>query len=82
MTRTNSSSVQGSSDKDSKSNEDVNLHEFSNDEHDLELMYRKLLKDSMRLSRINDKLSHKLKTMESRNSSISSELEDARARVS
>ena len=60
MTRTNSSLVQGY-DKDPKPYEDLNLPEFSDDDQDLEEVYMKLLKDFMRLSRINDKLSHKLK---------------------
>lgn len=81
MARTNPPSVQSSSDSDSKSNEDFSLREFSYDEQDLKAVYRKLLKDSMCLSRINDKMSHELKVMESQNSSITSELEDARPKV-
>lgn len=74
--------MQGLSDRDSKSNKELNLHVFSDDEQDLEAMYRKLLKDSMHLSRINDKLSYKLKITESQNSSLSSKLGDARVKVS
>ena len=55
---------------------------FSDDEQDLEVVCRKLLKNSMRLFRINDKLSYKLKITESQNSSMTSELGDARAKVS
>ena len=36
------SSVQGSSDRDSKSDEDLNLHETSDDDQDLEVRYVKL----------------------------------------
>lgn len=36
----------------------------------------------MRLTRINDKMTHKLKHMESMNSMLSSELEDAHTKVS
>lgn len=67
--------------KESKSNEDLNLHEFSNDEQDLEVVYRKLPKDSMCLSRINDRMALKLKAMEYQNSSLTSELDDAHAKV-
>lgn len=82
MTRTSSSSVQGSSNRDSKSNKDLNLHVFSDDEQDLEAVYRKLLKDSMLLSHINNKMSYKLKITESQNSSLTSKLGDARVKVS
>lgn len=74
--------MQGSSDNDSKSDEDLDLQEFSDDEQYLKTEYRKLLKDSMRLSWINEKMSHKLKAMEAKNSSLTSEPEDAWAKVS
>ena len=67
--------------RDSKSDEDLNLYEFSDDEQDLEAVYRKLLKDSMCLSRISDRMALKLKAMEYQNSSLTSELDDARAKV-
>lgn len=74
--------MQGSSNRDSKSNKDLNLHVFSDDEQDLEAVYRKLLKDSMLLSHINNKMSYKLKITESQNSSLTSKLGDARVKVS
>lgn len=49
MTLSNVSSVQGSSDKDSKSEEDIDLHEFSNQEHDMEAEYKRLLQDLVRM---------------------------------
>ncbi|XXG82554.1 hypothetical protein AAC387_Pa10g0474 [Persea americana] len=45
-------------------------------------MSKKLLKDSMRLSRINHKLYYELKITESQNSSLASELDDVHAKVS
>lgn len=78
----NISSMQGSSDKDSKSDEDLDLHEFSDHKRDLEAQYRKLLKYFICLSQINNRMSHKLKAMETHNSSLSYELEDAHAKVS
>lgn len=59
----------------------MNLHEFSDDEQHVETVSKKLLKDSMCLSCINEKLSHKLKITESQNSSLASELDDVRAKV-
>ena len=56
--------------------------DLSDEEQDVEVAYKKLLKDSLRLSRINDKLSHKLKVSESQNLTFSSELDDAPAKVS
>lgn len=82
MARANISSVQGSSDKYSKSDEDLTSHEFFDDEQDLETKYRMILKDSLHLIRINDKMTHKLKHMESMSSTLSFELEDVHTKVS
>lgn len=82
MSSTNLSFEQGSSDKDFKSNDESRCEDLSDEEQDLEVVYKKLLKDSLCLTRINDKLSHKLKVSESQNSSFSFELDDARAKVS
>lgn len=81
-TGTNSSFVQGSSDRGSKSDEESNLHDFSDNEQDIEVAYIKLLNDSIHLSHINDKISHKLKASESHCSIVSSDLDDARVKVS
>ena len=55
---------------------------FLIEEHDVEVAYKKLLKDSLRLCRINDKLSHNMKVLESQSSIFSSERDDAHAKVS
>lgn len=75
-------SEQGSSDRDSKSDEDLSLNGFADEEHDLEVSYMKLLKDSIRLIMTNDRMTLKLKSMESQNSSLKVELDHTRAKVS
>lgn len=75
-------SVRGSSNKESKLDEDLNIYEFYEDEQDSEAIYRKLLKDSMCLSHVNDKLSSKLIISVSQNYSLTSELDDAHAKIS
>ena len=82
MSSTNLSFEQGSSDKDSKSDDESKCEDLSDEEQDEEVAYKELLKDSLRLSRINDKLFHKLKVFGSQNLTFSFELDDARAKVS
>ena len=65
MTCTNSSFEQGSFDKDSKSDDESKLDDLFDEEQDVEVAYKKLLKDLLCLSRRNDKFSHKLKASES-----------------
>lgn len=82
MSSTNLSFEQGSSDKDTKSDDESKCEDLSDEDQDIEVAYKKLLKDSLRLSRINDRLSHKLKVSESQSLTFSSELDDARVKVS
>lgn len=83
MTRSSEiSSMQGSSDRDSKLDEDLSLNGFSDEEQDMEASYMKLLKDLIQLTKINDRMALKLKAIESQNSSLKVELDDTRAKMS
>ena len=59
LSSTNSSFEHGSFDKDFKSDDESKRDDLSNEEQAVEVAYKKPLKDSLRLSCINDKLSHK-----------------------
>lgn len=65
MGRSNVFSMQGLSDKESNSDEDLDLHDFSDNKQDLEAEHRRVLQDSILMSKINEKRALKLTTMES-----------------
>lgn len=69
-------------DKDPKSDDEINLLESSDDDQDLETKYEKILKDSMKLAKINDKKSVKLKGLKHENSTLSNELNETKRKVS
>ena len=74
--------MQGSSDKESKSNDNSDSDNLSDDDTDWETTYKKLLQDSIRMSKINKKRALKLQEMESQNSSLIAQLEESQAKVS
>eukprot|EP00268_Persea_americana_P034952 TRINITY_DN3454_c0_g1_i2.p1 TRINITY_DN3454_c0_g1~~TRINITY_DN3454_c0_g1_i2.p1 ORF type:complete len:227 (-),score=57.35 TRINITY_DN3454_c0_g1_i2:922-1602(-) len=76
------SSLQGSSDRESKSNDNSDFDNFSDDDKDWETAYKKLLQDSIRMSKISKKRALKLKDMESQNSFLTAQLEESQAKVS
>ena len=55
------SSLQGSSDRESKSDENLDFDNFSDDDKDWETAYKKLLQGSIRMSKISKKRVLKLK---------------------
>lgn len=81
MALSNVSSMQGSFDMDFKSDEDIDLHDFSNNEQDMKEKHMRLLQDSMRMSKMNEKRALKLKNLESQNTSLQAKLEDSQAKV-
>lgn len=81
MAITNASSVQGSSDQDSKSGEELDIHDSSDDEQDLEIQYKRLLQDSIRMVKFNAKRALKLKAMGSLNVSLQATLEESQSKV-
>lgn len=76
------SSMQGSSDRESKSDDNSDSDNFSDDDKNWETAYKKLLQDSIRMSKISKKRALKLKEMESQNSSLTAQLEELHAKVS
>ena len=76
------SSMQGSSDRESKSYDYSDSDNFSDDDEDWETAYKKLLQDSIRMSKISKKRALKLKEMETQNSSLTAQLEESQAKVS
>ena len=58
------SSMQGSSDRESKSDDNSDSDNFSDDDKDQETAYKKLLQDSICMSNISKKRALKLKEME------------------
>ena len=82
MTLPTVSSMQGSSDREPKFDENSDSHNFSDDDKDWKTTYKKLLQDSLRMSKINKKRALKMKEMESQNSPLTAQLEESHAKVS
>lgn len=81
MAVSNASSVQGSFDKESKLDEDINHDDFSDQEQDVEQDCRRLPQESVRMFKISEKRALKLKAMESNNASLQTTLEDSKFKV-
>lgn len=83
MAKSNSPSLQGSSNKDS--NDDiVDSHRFgelSDDGQDWEEAYKSLCKDCIKMSKLNEKMTLKWKSAEDQIALLKSELEDAHGKV-
>lgn len=77
----NVSYVKGSFDEDSKSDEDKDLNDFSDQEQDIEEDYRRLLQESVTMSKISEKIALKLKAIESKNTYLQVTLEDPKSKV-
>lgn len=55
------SHVHDSTDRDSNSEDEMNFHESFDDDHDVETQHEKLLGDSVKLTKINEKKTINLK---------------------
>lgn len=70
-----------SSMQESKSEDDLDINEISNEEQADE-DYQKLLQESIRISKISEKRALKIKAMEEKNTSLQVALTDSRSKVS
>ena len=61
--------------QESKSDEELDLTDFSYPEQDVEEDYKRLFKESVRMSKISEKGTLKLKAMEANNTSLQTTLE-------
>eukprot|EP00268_Persea_americana_P034956 TRINITY_DN3454_c0_g3_i4.p3 TRINITY_DN3454_c0_g3~~TRINITY_DN3454_c0_g3_i4.p3 ORF type:complete len:148 (-),score=33.84 TRINITY_DN3454_c0_g3_i4:2168-2611(-) len=77
MAVSNTSSMQGS-----KSDEDFEIYEFSDAKQDADEDYQKLFLESVRMSKISEKRSLKLKAMEEKNASLQVTLIASQSKVS